>query len=199
MKEPMDLRGLVCPEPVLRAKKVLDQPESAGLSALVDDEVCVSNLERLSRSFGAGFTYKKTGEHYLVSIDKSGTAQPLDRQEISSVNNTTGTVVFINKDTFGSGDPDFSRTLLNMFLQTMYEAGHRPRAILLANAGVLLLAPDSQTLKVLNDFRQAGCEVLACGLCLEFYGLKEKIAVEQITNMFAICEYLHAAQKVISP
>jgi hypothetical protein len=81
----------------------------------------------------------------------------------------------------------------------MFESGQRPRAILMANTGVRLMAPESSALKVLNDFKDAGCEVLACGLCVEFYGLKGKIAVEQITNMFAICEYICAADKVISP
>lgn len=60
------------------------------------------------------------------------------------------------------------------------------------------MTPDSPALKVLNDFKETGCEVLACGLCVEFYGLKGKIPVEQITNMFAICEYIFAADKVIS-
>jgi hypothetical protein len=69
----------------------------------------------------------------------------------------------------------------------------------MANAGVKLLAPDSPVLKVLEDFKSRGCEVLACGLCLEFYGLKEKVPKDQITNMFAICEYLFAADKVLQP
>ena len=69
----------------------------------------------------------------------------------------------------------------------------------MANTGVRLMSPDSPALKVLNDFKEAGCDVLACGLCVEFYGLKGKIPVEQITNMFAICEYIFAADKVISP
>jgi hypothetical protein len=81
----------------------------------------------------------------------------------------------------------------------MFESGQRPRAILMANTGVKLMAPESPALKVLNDFKAAGCEVLACGLCVEFYGLKGKIPVEQITNMFAICEYIFAADKVINP
>ena len=69
----------------------------------------------------------------------------------------------------------------------------------MANAGVKLLAPDSPSFKVLDDFKNAGVEVLACGLCVEFYGLKGKIPVEQITNMFAICEFLMVADKVIQP
>ncbi len=59
--------------------------------------------------------------------------------------------------------------------------------------------PDSSVYKVLADFTAAGVDVFACGLCVEFYGLKDKIPKEQITNMYAICEYLFSADKVISP
>ena len=43
----------------------------------------------------------------------------------------------------------------------------------MANAGVKLLAPESSTTKVLDDFKDAGVEVLACGLCVEYYRLKQ--------------------------
>jgi hypothetical protein len=110
-----------------------------------------------------------------------------------------GTVIFISRDVLGEGDRDFSNQLLNLFLQSLYEGGHRPRAILMANTGVKLLQPDSQFAKVLSDFQAAGCDVLACGLCVDYYGLKEVVPKEQITNMFAICEYLSAAEKVLTP
>ena len=50
-----------------------------------------------------------------------------------------------------------SNQLLNLFLQSYYEAGHRPRAILMANTGVKILQPESQFAKVLKDFKDAGC------------------------------------------
>jgi len=36
-------------------------------------------------------------------------------------------------------------------------------------------------------------------LCVDFYGVKEDVPKEQITNMFAICEYMMAADKIIQP
>ena len=38
-----------------------------------------------------------------------------------------------------------------------------------------------------------------CGTCLDFYKLKETLAVGSITNMYAIAETLAAAGKVIKP
>ena len=44
-----------------------------------------------------------------------------------------------------------------------------------------------------------GVQVLACGTCLNYYGLTEQLAVGSVTNMYAIVEELNAAGKVIRP
>jgi hypothetical protein len=33
-------------------------------------------------------------------------------------------------------------------------------------------------------------EVLSCGLCLDYYGLKDALQVGQVTNMYRICELM---------
>ena len=43
----------------------------------------------------------------------------------------------------------------------------------------------------------AGCQILTCGTCLDFYGLKEKLAVGQVTNMYEIVEQMMGAKKTI--
>lgn len=35
-----------------------------------------------------------------------------------------------------------------------------------------------------------GCEILTCGTCLDFHGLKDKLAVGGITNLYAISQIL---------
>ena len=34
----------------------------------------------------------------------------------------------------------------------------------------------------------AGVEIAACGICLDFYGVKENVGVGSITNMYAITD-----------
>ncbi len=221
METTVDLRGLLCPEPVLRTKKLLDDGSVQQVEALVESEVNVNNLQRLARSLKMHFKAEPEQDFYRVTINKESTVsaasqagaapgvqsgsskgeqsgsvssgqaiarQAGDHHDASSEKGSfkgnqseVGTVVFLAKDKFGDGDPEFSNHLLNMFLQTLLQSGHQPRAILMANTGVKLLAPDSPSFKVLDDFKNAGVEVLACGLCVEFYGLKGKIATEQIT------------------
>ncbi|HEY9776757.1 MAG TPA: sulfurtransferase-like selenium metabolism protein YedF [Planktothrix sp.] len=211
MKKTVDLRGLVCPEPVLRAKKLLDDATIEKVEAFVETEINVNNLQRLARSLKLRFSSSIDGDCYRVTLERDSTnalnadtdqSKPDDTAQtaVSQPSDATvGTVVFLGKDRFGEGDPEFSRHLIDLFLQTLLQGGHKPRAILMANTGVKLMDPDATTVKVLNDFRDSGVEVLACGLCVDFYGLKGKIATEQITNMFAICEFLMVADKIIQP
>jgi selenium metabolism protein YedF len=227
----LDLRGLMCPEPVLRTKKILDQKPEGAVEVLVDSDINVMNLTRLANSLGLSLQSKESNEGYVVVIDSKKESQDKHKSHVSqesqqsqesklsklsiTSNDSEATnakkqenhsgqtrktsVIFIAKDTFGEGDRDFSVNLLNVFLQTILQAGHRPQAILLANTGVRLMDPDSSIRKVLDDFKAEGVEVFACGLCVEFYGLKDKVKPEQITNMYAISEYLFSADKVISP
>ncbi len=204
MNEKIDLRGLRCPEPVIATKKVLDKKEIDLVEVLVDDDVCVANLERLARSLKAVCDVTDHNGYFSVNISKNVEAKhqhhasaDAEISKIKADNNRKGMVIFFSRDQLGEGDPDFSRSLSNVFLQTLLEGGHPIRAILLANTGVRLLASSNASKKVLDDFRIAGTEVLACGLCVDFYRLKEDIAKEQITNMFAICEYLAGSEKVL--
>jgi selenium metabolism protein YedF len=216
MKEKMDLRGLLCPEPVIATKKMLDSKDTDAVEVLVDDEVCAANLQRLARSLGASCAVEQLTGFFQVTISRAAVeSNHVHQSESNHVHQSESvspalagamsaqaakdlkSVVFITREQFGQGDPEFSRTLSNVFLQTLYEAGHRPRAILMANSGVKLMAAGSSARKVLQDFSEAGSEVFCCGLCVEYYGLGSDVPKEQIINMFAICEYLAVAEKVI--
>jgi hypothetical protein len=42
-------------------------------------------------------------------------------------------------------------------------------------------------------------EILSCGTCLDFYGLKEKLKVGIISNMYDIAQSLLEADRLIRP
>jgi len=50
MKKTLDARGLSCPEPVIRLKKVIDGADEIEL--LVDNQACVDNCRRFAQSKG---------------------------------------------------------------------------------------------------------------------------------------------------
>ena len=40
---------------------------------------------------------------------------------------------------------------------------------------------------------------MTCGTCLDYYGIKDKLAIGSVTNMYSIVETLQSAMNVIRP
>ena len=51
----------------------------------------------------------------------------------------------------------------------------------------------------LKSLEAQGVEIMTCGTCLDYYGLKEKLAVGTVTNMYSIVETMANAGKIIRP
>ena len=64
---------------------------------------------------------------------------------------------------------------------------------------VMITVEGSDCLEDIRILEKEGVEILTCGTCLDFYGLKEKLAVGAVTNMYTIAEILQNAVSVVSP
>ena len=69
--------------------------------------------------------------------------------------------------------------------------------MLLVNAAVKLACDGSDALEALEKIACMGTDIAACGLCLEFFELKEKLQVGRTTNMLEVAESLQTAGRVI--
>ena len=67
------------------------------------------------------------------------------------------------------------------------------------NGGAKLSVEGSDSLEDLKLLESQGVEILTCGTCLNHYGLTEKLAVGNVTNMYVICEKMMQAGKVVKP
>ena len=74
-----------------------------------------------------------------------------------------------------------------------------PETVLLYNGGAFLSCRDSEVLEDLKKLERLGTEILTCGTCLDFYGLKEQLAVGSVTNMYEIVEKQCRAAVVLRP
>jgi selenium metabolism protein YedF len=104
------------------------------------------------------------------------------------------TTVFISSDRIGSGDDELGALLMRGFLRTLAESGDRPARVILMNGGVKLAIEGAQTAPSLASLAEAGVEVLACGTCLDFYKVKEKLIVGRVSNMLEIAGLLLAGR-----
>jgi selenium metabolism protein YedF len=107
-------------------------------------------------------------------------------------------VLVVGGDTMGRGDDDLGRVLMRNHLHVLTEVEPRPDVVVFLNSGVKLACAGSPALDDLLVLAQAGVTLLLCGTCLSHFGLKDKVAAGEISNMFAISGTLLRAAKVIT-
>jgi len=109
------------------------------------------------------------------------------------------TVLFFGSDIIGRGeDRQLGGLLMQKYLHTL--SGHRikPKALLLMNDGVRMVGKDSAVLEDLRLLSSQGIDILACGTCLERFGLTDKVAVGTVSNMYDITDAMLKAGKVVT-
>ena len=112
---------------------------------------------------------------------------------------TSGAVVVaISSDRMGRGDDQLGAVLLRSFLHTLGEASPAPDTLIFFNSGVELAVEESPVLEDLHRLEARGVKILLCGTCLGHFELRDKVAVGEISNMYAITETMLDAGRVIN-
>ena len=109
------------------------------------------------------------------------------------------TVVVISADHMGEGDEELGRILIKGFIFALTQQEHLPSTILFYNGGARLTCEDSASLEDLKNLASLGVEILTCGTCLNHYGLTDKLAVGDVTNMYVITEKQMQADLILRP
>jgi len=193
MKE-IDCRGLACPQPVLTTKKALEEMEQGEFFLIVDNPAARDNVERFAQSQGASVTIENKGNDFHLHIEKgsaSDLAGPIQKAE--------KVVVYINSSLMGVGEEALGTILMRSFLKTLLDLKPIPSKLIFVNSGVRLTAEGSEVLGSLKAMSEKGVEILSCGTCLDFYGLKKKLRVGIISNMYDIAQSLLEADRLIKP
>ena len=105
-------------------------------------------------------------------------------------------VLLLTKDYLGEGSEELGRNLMKSFLYVLTEADVKPKAIYCINSAVNMLVTGSEHLDNLTALEAAGVTIAGCGICLDFYGVKDNVQVGAITNLYAITESLLQEQVV---
>ncbi|MCK8059135.1 sulfurtransferase-like selenium metabolism protein YedF [Fusibacter sp. A1] len=107
-------------------------------------------------------------------------------------------VWIINRSAMGEGDRELGETLMRAFLNKLRARDEVPAAMLFYNEGVKLLTTGSYVLDAFDALEQKGVQLLACGTCLNYYGLSDTLRIGQVSNMEEIVDYMHRADQVIT-
>ena len=188
----VDAIGQVCPVPIIMTKNALKKIEEGKVEVSVDNKISLENLEKMSKEMGYAYNIQSSGEIYRIVINKV-------KENVNIIEESDNTVVVINSQFMGSGDPELGKILMKGFIYTLSEMDFLPKTILLYNEGVKLAIEGSESLNDLLVLETRGVEILSCGTCLNFYGITEKLKAGTITNMYTIAEKQLRATKVIKP
>ena len=204
MEKIIDCKGMACPLPVVNAKKAAEELGSGDvLTVLVDNEIAVQNLTRFAEHKGFGVSAEKKGEkEYAVIMSISGgVAETVQEEEVACAMDTRrkGMLVVLSANVMGSGDPKLGTSLMKAFVFALTKQDQLPDTILCYNTGAYLTCEGADTLEDLKLLESEGVTILTCGTCLDFYGLKEKLAVGSVTNMYDIVERMENAAQIIKP
>ncbi len=193
--------GLTCPGPVLLVKENVEQNNEQELTVLVDNAPSMENVTRFLHSRGYSvidsqedgvFRLEARCDQKVAAVSQGKTAK------ISRDAAGKKILVLITSDSLGSGDDLLGSKLMISYLKTIKEMGPELWQLIFVNGGVKLTVESSPVLTEVQEYEKSGVTVLACGTCLEHFGLTAQKKVGGTTNMLDIVMATQLADKVIT-
>ena len=199
--------GKTCPIPLIETKKAvkaLTSPDT--VEVMVDNNMAVKNITRYATDNGFKITTDKISDkEFKLTIEVSEIKSEDEKKAAEScaacgaTDNTGNIVVAIGSEKMGCGDEKLGKNLMKAFIYSLSQAEVHPKTILFFNGGAHLTCEGSLSLEDLNNLKELGTKILTCGTCLDFYGLKDKLKVGEVTNMYDIVSTMEQASLVIRP
>jgi selenium metabolism protein YedF len=192
--EIINVLGKPCPIPVIEARKALRKtPAGEAVRILVDNDISRQNLEKMAGGLGCPSSFEKRDDgNILVTITNTPAGGAAPSEERGPL------VAAIGKNTMGQGNDELGAILIKAFIYSLTELDNPPETLLFFNSGVKLTIEGSTAIADLQKLESRGTIISSCGTCLDFYGLKEKLAVGGVTNMYAIASAMGEAGRLIN-
>lgn len=199
--------GKNCPIPLIETKKAVKALTSPDVvEVMVDNSMAVKNITRYAIDSGFKITTDKISDkEYKLTIEVNEIRSEEEKKMAEScdacraTDNTGNIVVAIGSDKMGCGDEKLGKNLMKAFIYSLSQAEVHPKTMLFYNGGANLTCEGSLSLPDLENLKELGTKIYTCGTCLDFYGLKEKLKVGEVTNMYDIVSTMESASLVVRP
>jgi selenium metabolism protein YedF len=168
---------------------------------IVDDPVALENITRLARSKGLAVEVSERADGTYIALRREGA--PVASTEEPAIacapsQPAAGAiVVFVPSDSLGRGPAELGERLMGAFFHTLLEVTPRPKTIIFMNTGVRLTVEGTRAIDDLRALAKEGVDILACGTCLGYFQLTEKLAVGRVSNMYDIATALLEAGRIV--
>ncbi len=191
----IDAMGKTCPIPVIMTKKAIKNNENnENILVKVDNEIATQNLSKMAEQLGINVYINKISDSeytVLFYIAECEDCKIIDDPlSVMEEKNSNEYAVVVNSNTMGDGNQELGKKLLEAFVYSLTEQDVLPKFFICYNSAVDLTTVNEKTINDLKTLEENGCEVLSCGLCLDFYGFKDKLQVGSATNMYRITEIM---------
>ncbi len=107
-------------------------------------------------------------------------------------------MVVVTGEGLGRGDEELGRRLMVKFFNQVATLPDRPHVVAFYNAGVRLLVEHSPVVEMLHVLERAGVELLACGTCVDHFGIGNRLAPGRVSDMREIVATMQASAKVVT-
>ena len=174
---------------IVPADSVSGADGGAGSADAVDGGASSADAAQAGQSAG-----KQAGQAALTQAGQSAEEQA---RQICAMPARGPVVVAVGSAEMGNGDPRLGRILMKSFLYSLTQLEELPQTVLFFNGGVRMTTEGSESIEDLKALESQGVEILSCGTCLDFYGLKDKLLVGGITNMYVIAQTMAGAGNVV--
>ena len=198
--------GDACPLPVVKTLKALKQLDGEGVVVTsVDNETAVKNISKMAQEKGCTASVEKVSDaEWHVTLATSGAVAVADPEQDGAAfcDASAGKgklVISVYTDCMGRGDDELGHKLMKAFIFAVTQQEELPATMLFYNGGAKLTVEGSPVLDDLKGLAEQGVEILTCGTCLDHYGIKDQLAVGEVTNMYVIVEKMEQAVRVVRP
>ncbi|MDD2852373.1 MAG: sulfurtransferase-like selenium metabolism protein YedF [Desulfuromonadaceae bacterium] len=198
----LDCRGMNCPAPVLRVRDALAKEALDNVMVLVDNDAARQNVSRFLEHQGFRVNCVADGDNFRVGGTRDGTAVCDVMTEFPAVKVTRPDgrkiMVLVTSSTMGRGDDGLGEMLMFNFLKTLKEMGPDLWRVTFVNSGVSFTAEGSEAVPILRELADSGVKIMACGACLVYFHILDKLQVGEVTNMLEIVTGMKGADSVVT-
>lgn len=200
----VDTKGLTCPAPLIKTRQALNEAlEGESLQIVIDNATSLSNIRRFLKDNKLSSSEKEENAIWTITVNR-GEVMPVienieDYCSVSEERTGKNVVVAIASDKMGTGDDELGTRLINSFFKVLPLVQPLPSSVVFYNAGVKLAVTGSLAEEYLKEIEAKGVKLYLCTTCIDYFLLREKIKVGNISDMYQIINVLNEADLIIRP
>jgi selenium metabolism protein YedF len=190
----IDARNQACPRPVVLTLEALPKlADKESLEVVVNDAVAVGNLTRLAAEKDCELSSATVGAETTLTLTPRSTVSASvnaahEAQDFCGTSATTASVIVVDTDSMGRGDEKLGHILMKGLIYALAHQDQVPEKMIFFNGGAHLTCEGSESVEDIKELESRGTKILTCGTCLDFYGIRDKLAVGGVTNLYEIAE-----------